>query len=816
MAAIPTMTSTVGPRPVQQHHSRENKALIIKGVAPELARDLMIKRYQMSRMAQSSAVGEPPLSDSDLGELEELLPLSDGLVTVEAARRPQRALHQVHVHPTSPIASEKQGGWLQGWHLKPAVSDSGRPEFVQWLRRSQEMTLAALPLMMSDSRARPPDCFESRCELVEYFLRELGAVVRHTVNEALARGPNVVVRDLRLQPEEVARLHRCRKRAKTTDGHFEAPATADADTADPNALYLDLSQAVSTTERWESSFHKGSLWALSATGIFDKKSGLVAAEWRGLNPRYHNMKVALVGTEDKIEGLLDRPLTAAYVVNFSAVAAMIEGLVAFACHSALPRPISASWDPSPLLAVQDSQLCVKRATPPQLTNKGPLTSEGLKAMVEAIRILLSLSREQTSILWEVGAMWCQGASTPTNVLVSGVFGSGKSTVLAGVVLLLGEEGKEKWTQTKSWNLDKSGTNKAVDCVVHKLIELPEPPSLTRLGKLTEISPDLLPLAAGTQSSHEAACQEFQRAFSCCPSRVQAILRSEQLPLSKSVWKCRRVIATTAHSALICETLETLKGRFPVLIIDEAAQIIEPLTLAVMQRLYCTLTVQMGDPRQLPAIAPGSCALGVSQLERLSRSPASFSRKACVLAQHRCHPDLARVCSRLFYEGKVVDAASTASREPVLQEWGPLAWIQSAGACQEQGHSFYNDQECAIVMDVVHALKQRNAKCSVGVIALYRAQADRLAAQINRSDVDASTVDAFQGSERDVIVMSCVRNHVPSSQREAFTECPRRVNVALSRTRRQFILVASPQFMQESILWRAVVASAHVVDFSERI
>ena len=58
--------------------------------------------------------------------------------------------------------------------------------------------------------------------------------------------------------------------------------------------------------------------------------------------------------------------------------------------------------------------------------------------------------------------------------------------------------------------------------------------------------------------------------------------------------------------------------------------------------------------------------------------------------------------------------------------------------------------------------------SVGVITLYKAQARRIVdairgcrsvtneAQQQMAGVQVSTVDAFQGGERDIIILSCVR------------------------------------------------------------
>ncbi|MQU14639.1 MULTISPECIES: C-terminal helicase domain-containing protein, partial [unclassified Pseudomonas] len=62
----------------------------------------------------------------------------------------------------------------------------------------------------------------------------------------------------------------------------------------------------------------------------------------------------------------------------------------------------------------------------------------------------------------------------------------------------------------------------------------------------------------------------------------------------------------------------------------------------------------------------------------------------------------------------------------------------------------------------------------------------------------STVDGFQGSEADLIIVSLVRNNDKGSLRSAlgFLVDERRMNVLLSRARYQLIIIGSYQFIKE--------------------
>ena len=61
-----------------------------------------------------------------------------------------------------------------------------------------------------------------------------------------------------------------------------------------------------------------------------------------------------------------------------------------------------------------------------------------------------------------------------------------------------------------------------------------------------------------------------------------------------------------------------------------------------------------------------------------------------------------------------------------------------------------------------------------------------------------TVDSFQGSEADVVVVSFVRNNNHSSVQSAlgFLSDTRRMNVLLSRAKWQLVLIASIEFLEE--------------------
>lgn len=98
-----------------------------------------------------------------------------------------------------------------------------------------------------------------------------------------------------------------------------------------------------------------------------------------------------------------------------------------------------------------------------------------------------------------------------------------------------------------------------------------------------------------------------------------------------------------------------------------------------------------------------------------------------------------------------------------------------------------------------------AASQIGVIALYKAQANLLRSEIDEqcgvSDgaVLVSTVDAFQGGERDIIIISCARTSTVG-----FTDNAERLNVALTRARHHLIIIGNAMTLQASKTWAAVI------------
>jgi len=72
------------------------------------------------------------------------------------------------------------------------------------------------------------------------------------------------------------------------------------------------------------------------------------------------------------------------------------------------------------------------------------------------------------------------------------------------------------------------------------------------------------------------------------------------------------------------------------------------------------------------------------------------------------------------------------------------------------------------------------------------------------DIEVASVDAFQGREKDYIILSCVR-----SKGIGFLSDPRRLNVGLTRGRYGVVVIGNPKLLSEHSLWR------HLLSFYKR-
>jgi len=137
---------------------------------------------------------------------------------------------------------------------------------------------------------------------------------------------------------------------------------------------------------------------------------------------------------------------------------------------------------------------------------------------------------------------------------------------------------------------------------------------------------------------------------------------------------------------------------------------------------------------------------------------------------------------------------------------------------DSGHSQYNMAEVHCAVELFARLRREYPDIildyRVGIISMYRAQLSKLKAEFSSrwgrdilSRVDFNTVDGFQGQEKDVIILSCVRAG-PNVSSIGFLADSRRMNVAITRSRSSlFILGNAPTLKRSNDLWEKIIGDA---------
>ncbi|KAG8134510.1 hypothetical protein E2320_007622 [Naja naja] len=232
---------------------------------------------------------------------------------------------------------------------------------------------------------------------------------------------------------------------------------------------------------------------------------------------------------------------------------------------------------------------------------------------------------------------------------------------------------------------------------------------------------------------------------------------------------------------------------------------------ILLSFECEKLILVGDPKQLPPTIQGSESAHDSGLEQTLFDRLCLMGYAPILlrTQYRCHPVIAAITNELFYEGILLNGISEIDRSPLL-DWLPTLCFYSVNGSEqiEADNSFYNMAESFFIVKLIQSLVASGVDGSViGVITLYKSQMSKIrnlfgaihmdAAQIKT--VQVSTVDAFQGAEKEIIVLSCVR-----TRQVGFIDSEKRVNVALTRGKRHLLIVGNLNCLRKNKLWGSVI------------
>ena len=415
-----------------------------------------------------------------------------------------------------------------------------------------------------------------------------------------------------------------------------------------------------------------------------------------------------------------------------------------------------------------------------------------------------LNEHQRKALMNI-AVWHVSPETRPVCLVHGPFGSGKSQLMVAMLHLILKLRHTEGGLSNARVMVSSHTNIAVDRVCLGLIESGVTDFL-RVGALRKIHVDLLgrSLHASESKTHASALSELKDMAKGAQGRLLTKLKLEIAEVERGADRQRKKLLKTCPIVgvtCVSTSLEALQGQtFDVLLLDEASQLTEPLSLAPAIRSRCKYLIAAGDPNQLPPVVCSPDHVRGDRLNSLVRPMfvrlVGLGHEPYLLkTQYRCHPDISEVCNRFFYGSQLEDGVGRDQRRSLLPSMKhAVAVVDVEGQELYRGRSVYNEAEARAAGLLVRNLVQCGiAPNDIGVIAFYRAHVDALKRSVGGlcagdsapGDVQIATVDSFQGAEKQVIILSTA-----TTKASSFASDVCRLNVALSRAKNHLFLVTN--------------------------
>lgn len=303
----------------------------------------------------------------------------------------------------------------------------------------------------------------------------------------------------------------------------------------------------------------------------------------------------------------------------------------------------------------------------------------------------------------------------------------------------------------------------------------------------------------------------------------------------------------SYNVVICTLVNAGRmGKLPAdlfdfVFVDECASSAEayvtiPLSLTMSNQLpFKASIVLLGDPKQLGQIMKTHhCErykFNVSMMERvMAMEKYKFNENTGynpdlitqLVDNFRSHEAILDFSNKNFYNS-ILKARQVAHIANFAVGWNrlpnpqvPLIFRASWTPSQEDGTSHFNLGDIHLIKCYIYSMTNigingKKIACSdIGVISPYATQREKLKSALP-PDVEIGTVEYFQGREKLIIIMSCVRS---KTRTIGFLSNEKRLNVALTRAKGLLIVVGNPETLGKNKLWRKFMTSCKLVNAIE--
>lgn len=383
----------------------------------------------------------------------------------------------------------------------------------------------------------------------------------------------------------------------------------------------------------------------------------------------------------------------------------------------------------------------------------------------------------------------------------------------------------------------SYTNRAVDEICRMLTSIDPTPDYIRIGS-------------------EATCEEQFRSHLIKHKLKECRNRNE---VKKQINDTRIFVGTTSA---ISGTKELFKLKhFQIAIIDEASQILEPQIIGIFcahNNDICAIDkfILIGDHKQLPAVVLQRQEESVitdkllQEIGLIDCRNSLFERLLIHLQQHpqtraikmlnkqgRMHPDISKFINKQFYAG-LLDVI------PLPHQRRSLEWQLHGNTITEQfiaqtrigfintpyppleDSNKTNRHEAFVTAQLVNAIYKlctlngttHKPSEHIGIIVPFRNQIACITDELkqfqipNYEQITIDTVERYQGSQRDIIIYGTTISQpyqldiisTPSTIGGIIVD--RKLNVALTRARKQLFVIGNWQLLQNNSIYKALINS----------
>lgn len=280
--------------------------------------------------------------------------------------------------------------------------------------------------------------------------------------------------------------------------------------------------------------------------------------------------------------------------------------------------------------------------------------------------------------------------------------------------------------------------------------------------------------------------------------------------------------------------------FSIVIIDEASQQTEPMTLVPLVK-GCSKAVLVGDHVQLRATVRPLAQVqdyDVSLFERLYREDGSNIQKMMLDSQYRMHREICSFSSEEFYDGRLGTAVPDDARPlhdsqfpwpvPTYDEAAKarMVFVQCSSV-EDIGRKSKGNAGQATLCHLIctkllkaptstspssttsRSSSSQTPSYSIAVLTPYTRQVEILRTLLP-SAITVSSIDGFQGREADIVIFVTVRCNVHGEI--GFLQDLRRLNVVMTRARTGCIVIGDKATLTEGAeedesvrVWRRLIA-----------